>query len=273
MNKKKFIVNNIKYLNKDHQVYLYDSIKSNSHTSNTNGFFFKLSEMDEEGVDNIYNFIDKIISAKNNLDDLKRMELRDDLEKGLKDEDIYDVITNTKDININNSLSEVISERKIYNMDEIESKMKDVFKPVKYNVDSIFFKLDKQMKMAKKYIKVQKQNKSILLIPNEEDSEEESEKTNDIQDAKVPREDANYTEEIEDDNEDDDEDIEDNEDDEDNEDNEEDNEDNEEDIEDYDVTEDEEEIDEERFRMLLLSKGYNVTDHSQLKEEPYKTFE
>jgi hypothetical protein len=72
MNKKKFIVNNIKFLNKDHQVYLYDIIKFNSHASNTNGFFFQLSEMDEKSIDDIYDFTVKIISAKKNFD--KRAE-------------------------------------------------------------------------------------------------------------------------------------------------------------------------------------------------------
>lgn len=272
MNKKKFIVNNIKFLNKDHQVYLYDIIKFNSHASNTNGFFFQLSEMDEKSIDDIYDFTVKIISAKKNLDDLERMELRDDLIKGLKVEESNNTIEVIKQNKDNyNDISVVISEHKIYNMEEIEGRMKDVFKNKKYKVDSIFFKLDKQMKMAKKNNRVLLPKLSAdirhdTLAPSGnsdfdiENTDEDMDNNEDETDP-VGDEDIEATEAVGDD--DDEADATEPGDDEDDE-------------ADIDVTEDidedediDEELDEERFRMLLLSKGYNVTDHSQLKEEPY----
>lgn len=284
MNKKKFIVNNIKLLNKDHQVYLYDIIKFNSHASNTNGFFFQLSEMDEKSIDDIYDFIVKIISAKKNLDDLERMELRDDLKKGLKvEEESNNTIEVFKQNNDNyNEISVVISEHKIYNIEEIEGRMKDVFKNKKYKVDSIFFKLDKQMKMAKKNnrVRVQKLSADIrhdTLAPSGnsgnsdfdiENTDEDMDNNEDETDPVADDEDIDATDATEatdavGDDDDDDIDATEPGDDEDDE-------------ADIDVTEDidedediDEELDEERFRMLLLSKGYNVTDHSQLKEEPY----
>lgn len=275
MNKKKFIVNNIKFLNKDHQVYLYDIIKFNSHASNTNGFFFQLSEMDEKSIDDIYDFTVKIISAKKNLDDLERMELRDDLIKGLKVEESNNTIEVIKQNKDNyNDISVVISEHKIYNMEEIEGRMKDVFKNKKYKVDSIFFKLDKQMKMAKKNNRVllpklsadirhdtlaPSGNSDFDIENTDEDMDNNEDETDPVGDEDIEATEA--TEAVGDD--DDEADATEPGDDEDDE-------------ADIDVTEDidedediDEELDEERFRMLLLSKGYNVTDHSQLKEEPY----
>jgi hypothetical protein len=195
--------------------------------------------------------------------------------KGLKVEESNNTIEVIKQNKDNyNDISVVISEHKIYNMEEIEGRMKDVFKNKKYKVDSIFFKLDKQMKMAKKNNRVllpklsadirhdtlaPSGNSDFDIENTDEDMDNNEDETDPVGDEDIEATEA--TEAVGDD--DDEADATEPGDDEDDE-------------ADIDVTEDidedediDEELDEERFRMLLLSKGYNVTDHSQLKEEPY----
>jgi hypothetical protein len=264
MNKKKFIINNKHRLNKDHQLYLYELIKYNEHSNNNNGFFFKMTEMDEETIDVMYQFIDKIITAKDT-NDIERMELRDDLIKGLKKEETVECIISKEMVHID-PISVVISERRVYNMDDIERNMKEYYKTKKYKTDSIFFKLDKQMKAAKKSVDAVKSK--TICVKNEVNEVNELNEVNEVNEV-------NETDEIEGDeegevvqeeDEDEDEDIDEYYDEVEIEEIEEIEEEVEEEIEEIEEVE---ELDENKFRLLLLSKGYSVTDNSQLKEEPY----
>jgi len=204
----KYIITNIKFLNVDHQIYIYNYIKTTDHSINNNGSFFKLSDLSREQTEFIYNFMKKIENNQSDIDK-KRDEIMTCLEKELS---LDTVVENSLPIKYEReTIVKPPINQPVVDMKEIEEKIKNFGKLPKYKPGSVHDRISKIMKRGKKTKKTE--HKAFFFsneneAENEEDSESEHEE-DDIGDLRS------------------------------------------------------------KMLKLLVSKGYSLTDNTQLKNENY----
>jgi hypothetical protein len=263
----KYVISNIKFLNKDHQKYIYEYIKGTNHSSNSNGSFFKMSDLDDIQIEFIYNFMKKIENNHSNLEK-QRSGIMDSLEKDLSSIDICETpfpLKTTPDTIIEKPVLPV--KRTYVDMKEIEEKMKNFSKPPKYKTGSSYERISKIIKKGQKSTTLKSKINSKGSVGGifndsptiyEEEIEMREEDLEDIEDPDDLREEDLEEEDIIDEEEEDIDDLE-----------EEDLE--EEDLEDPDKDIEDEDIEEIKTKMLklLVSKGYSLSDDSQLKHESF----
>jgi hypothetical protein len=239
----KFIIDNIKYLNQDHQTYIYHLINQNSHSQNQNGSFFKLSDLTEIQISYIYDFMKKI-ELQSSINDNRTIILSDLLQDLDLDKTIEHTISPKS--STNTPATPVTPVSKEYDMDEIEKKMKETLKGPKYKPGTVHHRILQNIRNnnRRNKIRVQKHYDYGFNADHED---------TDLDEDHEPNEDPDEL----------------------NEDPDELNDDPDQPIDESDLDEDSDHENDNLTQLqlqmtsLLISHGYSLTDNNQLTVEPY----
>ena len=142
----KFIVSNIKYLNSNHQSHIFGLIENVQHSTNQNGCFFKLSDIDPSTLTEIYTFMKKIQENSNSNIEEKRNDIILDLQKNLNQDPIVENNIVPLKRKLNKIEKKITNSTSHYNMDDIEQKMKDHLKGPVYKPGTIHHRILKTIK-------------------------------------------------------------------------------------------------------------------------------